>query len=470
MDDQGQQGGRPPAGTAPAPAMGGTTRGAPLRRAATVTAVTFLALLVAAGLRSAPGLLLVPLQFHFGWSLASLSFTAAVGIFFYGLAGPFAASLMLSFGIRRTMIAGLVLMATGTFASLWMSREWHYLLSWGVVSGIGSGAVAPVLGAAVVNRWFAQRKGLVMGLLSASTATGALVFLPVLAWLTREGQWQPLVWVVGGACVALIPLALALVPERPADVGTVRYGERPARPRSPGAPRVSAGDTGTGDTGTGDTVAEKGGAEKARSLSALAVLARAVRVPTFWLLAGTFFVCGLTTNGLVGTHMVAFCGDHGIAAVAAAGLLSTMGFFDLIGTTASGWLTDRYDPRRLLCVYYGVRGLSLLALPFLDMGAFSLGLFAVFYGLDWVATVPPTVALTNRAFGEREAPIVFGWVVVGHQLGAATAAFGGGLIRQDWGSYAPAFWVAGAFAVLAGLAALKLPALRAEPGPGLAAA
>lgn len=418
---------------------------ATVRHAATVTAVTFLALLVAAGLRSAPGLLLVPLQFHFGWSLANLSFTAALGILFYGLVGPFAATLMLSFGIRRTMVAGLALMAAGTFASLWMTQSWQYLLSWGVVSGIGSGAVAPVLGAAVVNRWFARRQGLIMGLLSASTATGALIFLPVLAWLTREGQWQPLVWAVSGACLALVPLVLLLVPERPSDVGATRFGEKPGV--VPPRPAAGAGHPG----------------------AAFAVLARAARVPTFWLLAGTFFVCGLTTNGLVGTHLVAFCGDHGIGAVAAAGLLSTMGFFDLIGTTASGWLTDRMDPRRLLFVYYGVRGLALLALPFLDLGPVSLGAFAIFYGLDWVATVPPTVALANRAFGEREAPVVFGWVVVAHQLGAACAAYGGGLIRQILGSYAPAFWLAGAFAVLAAFAALRLPGAAPRP-QGLAGA
>lgn len=395
-------------------------------RAILVAAVTFFSLLVAAGVRSAPGVMLVPLQMHFGWDRATISFTAALGIFLYGLVGPFAAALMLSFGIRRTMITGLLLMALGTLASQWMTQSWQYLVSWGVVSGVGSGAIASVLGAAVVNRWFATRQGLVMGLLSASTATGALIFLPFLAWLTRQGEWRPVVLAVGIACLALVPLVALLVPEHPKDAGTTRYGESPDAPPPPHRP--------------------------ASITLALSALARASREPVFWLLFGTFFVCGLTTNGLVGTHLIAYCSDHGIASVAAAGLLSTMGLFDLIGTTLSGWLTDRYDPRRLLCIYYGVRGLSLIALPFLNFGPLSLGVFAVFYGLDWIATVPPTLAIANRSFGPREAPIIFGWVGVGHQLGAACAAYGGGLVRQVAGSYQPAFFIAGVFGVIAAVA------------------
>ncbi|WP_051146333.1 MFS transporter, partial [Novosphingobium sp. B-7] len=266
-----------------------------------IVAATFLALLVSAGLRATPGVLMVPLQVNFGWDRATISFAAAIGIFLYGLVGPFAAALMVSFGIRRTMLAGLMLMSLATFASLWMRLPWHYVLTWGVLSGIGSGAVASVLGAAVVNRWFATRQGLVMGLLSASTATGALIFLPLLAWLSRDGAWRPVVLAVSLVCLALVPLVALVMPEHPADIGTRRFGEGPDSPPPP-APR------------------------QARTAGlALSVLVRAVRQPMFWLLFGTFFVCGLTTNGLVGTHMIAFCGDHGIAPVAAAGLLSTMG-------------------------------------------------------------------------------------------------------------------------------------------------
>jgi MFS family permease len=322
------------------------------------------------------------------------------------------------------MLGGLAIMSASTLASLWMTEPWHYILTWGVLSGVGSGAVASVLGAAVVNRWFATRQGLVMGLLSASTATGALVFLPVLAWLSSTGAWRPVVIAVSIGCAALVPLVLWLVPERPSDVGTQRFGET-----TESTPPVVKG--------------------AATPMLAFEALFRAARMPTFWLLFGTFLVCGLTTNGLVGTHMIAFCADHGIAPVAAAGLLSMMGLFDLVGTTASGWLTDRYDPRKLLMVYYGVRGLSLIALPFLDFSATSLTIFAIFYGLDWIATVPPTAKLANQAFGERDAPIIFGWVLVGHQIGAAIAAFGAGAIREAAGSYTPAFVIAGLFGLLA---------------------
>jgi sugar phosphate permease len=395
------------------------------QRAIAVLAITFFALLVSAGVRSAPAVLMVPLTVHFGWDRATISATSAVGIVLYGLVGPFAAALMMSFGIRRTMAAGLLLMGLATLASQAMSQSWHYLLTWGVLSGLGSGAVASVLGAAVVARWFATRQGLAMGVLSASTATGSLIFLPILAWLTSTGAWLPVVRVVGVACLVLVPLVLWLVPEFPGDVGARRFGEDHAPP----APvRVAASD--------------------ALGL-AFSALGRATQVPMFWMLFGTFFVCGLTTNGLVGTHLIAFCGDHGIAPVAAAGLLSTMGLFDLFGTTASGWLTDRYDPRRLLVFYYGLRGISLIVLPFCNFGPASLAVFAVFYGLDWIATVPPTVALATRTFGARDAPVVFGWVNVGHQLGAATAAFGAGLVRQEWGSYDPAFVIAGMFGVVA---------------------
>ncbi len=397
------------------------------QRAIGVLGITFLALLVSAGVRSAPSVLMVPLNLHFGWDRATISATSALGIVLYGLVGPFAAALMMSVGIRRTMAGGLLLMGLATLASQWMSHSWHYMVTWGVLSGLGSGAVANVLGAAVVARWFGKRQGLAMGVLAASTATGSLIFLPVLAWLTSAGAWLPVVRVVGTVCLILVPLVLWLVPEHPGDVGARRFGEN----HDAAAPVAMP-------------------ARDALGL-AFGALARATQVPMFWLLFGTFFVCGLTTNGLVGTHLIAFCGDHGIAPLAAAGLLSTMGLFDLVGTTASGWLTDRYDPRKLLVAYYGLRGLSLIALPFCNFGAGSLALFAVFYGLDWIATVPPTVALATRSFGAREAPVVFGWVNVGHQLGAATAAFGAGLVRQEFGSYNPAFVIAGMFGVAAGL-------------------
>jgi MFS family permease len=405
-----------------------------------VTGVTFIALLVSAGLRATPGVLMVPLRLYFGWDVATLSLSAAVGIFLYGLVGPFAAALMQTVGIRRTMMGGLALMGAATLASLAMTAPWQYVLSWGVLSGLGTGAVASVLGAAVVNRWFAARQGLVMGLLSASTATGALVFLPLLAWLAAHQGWRAAVGAVSVACLVLVPVVALLVPEHPAEVGAPRFGEAAPAPPPPA-----------------------GGAGQALGL-AFAVLRRAARTPVFWLLFGSFSVCGLTTNGLVGTHLIAFCSARGMAPVAAAGLLSLMGLFDLIGTTASGWLTDRYDPRLLLVLYYGLRGLALMALPALPFDGPSLTLFALFYGLDWIATVPPTVRLASRFFGEREGPVVFGWVQTGHQIGAALGALGGGLMEGATGSYAPAFVGAGAAAGLAALILLASPRL-SRPHP-----
>lgn len=398
-----------------------------------VIALTFLALLVSAGLRSAPGVMMQPLQLAFGWDRSVVSLSAAIGIFLYGLVGPFAAALLQAAGIRRTMMAGLTLMALSTLASLWMTQPWQYLLSWGVFSGLGTGVVALTLGSAIVNRWFAQRQGLVMGLLSASMATGSLIFIPAMAWMAGDVRWDRVALAIGIASALLIPVVGLLMPERPADRGVGRYGEAADAPAAHTAVRGAAD-----------------------PWLAITTLRRGMRQPMFWLLAGSFFVCGLTTNGLIGTHFIAYCGDRGIAPVQAAGLLSMMGFFDLIGTTLSGWLTDRYDPRRLLFVYYGVRGLSLVALPFIAFDGVSLTLFAIFYGLDWVATVPPTAKLSNLYFGERDAPIMLGWIFVGHQIGAATAAFTAGLVRQEVGTYQPALIAAGVMGVLAGGAMLAL--------------
>lgn len=411
------------------------------RYAFVVVAVIFLSLLVSAGLRSTPSVLLVPLEESFGWSRSSISFAAALGIFLYGLVGPFAAAAMEHFGLRRVLIGALSLMAVSSAASAYMTEPWHLLLSWGVFSGISSGAVAIVLGATVVNRWFSAHRGLVMGLLTASAATGTLVFLPALAALASSGDWTRVVWAVAAAAAALVPLAWWLVPDRPAQVGLVPYGSDPASPPAPTAPR------------TGMIAATFG------------ALGRAARTRTFWFLFATFFICGFTTNGLVGTHLIALCGDHGMPEVQAAGLLALMGVFDLVGTTASGWLTDRYDPRKLLFVYYGLRGLSLIYLPYSDFSFYSLSIFAIFFGLDWIATVPPTLRLTTEAFGERDASIVFGWIVAGHQLGAASAAWMAGFVRQSQGSYLTAFVLAGMTGIVAAFIALMIGRRRIATAP-----
>lgn len=418
----------------------------PFRRAGqkyafVVVAVIFLSLLVSAGLRSSPSVLLVPLEEAFGWSRSTISFSAALGIFLYGMVGPFAAAAMERFGLRRVLIGALALMAASSAASAYMTQPWHLLMTWGVFSGIGSGAVAVVLGATVVNRWFARHRGVMMGLLTASSATGTLVFLPVLAALASSGDWTRVVWTVAGAAAALVPLAWWLVPDRPASVGLTPFGSDPHAAPIAAAPR------------TGLLAATFG------------ALARASRTRTFWFLFATFFVCGFTTNGLVGTHLIALCGDHGMPEVQAAGLLALMGIFDLIGTTASGWLTDRYDPRKLLFAYYGLRGLSLIYLPYSDFSFYSLSIFAIFFGLDWIATVPPTLRLTTEAFGERDASIVFGWIVAGHQLGAASAAWMAGAIRESQGSYLMAFVISGTTGLAAAVIALMIGRKRAQPLP-----
>ena len=414
------------------------------RYAFVVVGVIFLCLLIAAGLRSAPAVMMLPLEESFGWRRDVVSLAAAVGIFLYGMTGPFAAALMERIGLRRTLLASLVVMSASTALSLLMTKPWHLLITWGVFSGIGSGAVATVLGATIVNRWFKTNRGLMMGLMSASSATGLLVFLPLLAALAQSGGWKPVAIAISIATACLLPLVWLLVPERPASIGMVRYGAE--LDDVPPVPPASQGNF------------------LAHTLN---TLRRAARTRVFWYLFATFFVCGFTTNGLVGTHLIAFCGDMGIGEVQAAGLLSMMGIFDLIGTTLSGWLTDRYDPRKLLGVYYGIRGLSLIYLPYSGFSATSLIIFAVLYGLDWIATVPPTLRLANEAFGDRSGPIVFGWIVAGHQVGAATAAFFGGTMRELQGNYELAFLIAGMTAIAAACLSLLIntsrPAFDPEP-------
>ncbi len=404
-----------------------------------VIGIIFLVLLIAAARASTPGVLILPLEQSFGWRRDVISLAAAISICLYGLAGPFAAALMDSIGIRRTVLGVLVAMAGATAASTWMTEPWHLIVTWGVIAGTASGGAAMVLGATVVNRWFTTNRGLVMGLLTASTATGTLIFLPLLASLVQTGGWQPAVWTVAIALAALIPLVYFFVPERPADIGLIPYGATTATNSVPPHPAP------------------------AQNLfaSAFGSLARASKTRAFWYLFGTFFICGFTTNGLVGTHMIALCGDRGISEVQAAGLLAMMGVFDLIGTTLSGWLTDRFDPRKLLFIYYALRGLSLIYLPYSDFSLYSLSIFAMFYGLDWIATVPPTLKITNDVFGDREAPKIFGWIFTGHQLGAASAAFFAGYVRETQGDYFNAFIIAGCTGLLAAGLSLLISRRRA---------
>lgn len=398
-----------------------------------VVAVIFVVLLAAAGLRSTPGVLMVPWEQAFGWSRWAISFAAACGVFLFGLTGPFSAAAMQRFGIRATVIAALVMMSLSSFASLFMTQAWHLIVTWGLVSGIGSGCITNVLSATIVNRWFVTNRGLVMGLFAATTSTGTLVFIPALSAIAQAGGWQPVVLCVALAMVVLIPVVYFLLPEWPGDVGQTPFGGT-----SLVAPALA-----DAPPGHPTEIRESGNPLKT-------ALDEGARNRDFWLLSTTFFICGFTTNGLVGTHMIALCHDYGMAAVTASSLLAIMGLFDLVGTTASGALTDRYDPRKLLFAYYGLRGLSLIYLPFADFTFFGLSLFAVLYGLDWIATVPPTLAIANKSFDMRKAPILFGLISASHQIGAASAAFlagavngGAGLSEQPGGLPSRSLPVAG---------------------------
>jgi len=413
------------------------------RYAWVVVGAVFVVLMVSAGARSMPGVLLVPLETDLHWDRSTISFAVAVGIALYGLMGPFAAALIQRFGLRRVVAGSLALLACTCVLSTRVTAPWQLVMTWGVLSGLATGAIAIVMAATVAGQWFHSNRGLALGLLTASVQTGQLVFLPVLATTAENAGWRMASLVVAAVALAAIPVFLLLVPERPAAVGLAPLGATAI-----------------------DQTKQQTGNPLGR---AFAVLGRAVRVPRFWLLAGSFFVCGLSTNGLIGTHMIALCQDHGLPEVRAAWLLAAMGIFDLIGTTASGWLSDRYNNWALLGWYYGLRGLALLFLPFSDFGFGQLAVFAVFYGLDWIATVPPTVRLATEAFGERDGPVVYGWIGTGHQLGAAAAAFGAGLIRTEFDSYLMALVVAGLACVVAALTLAGAAMANRPPAPAVAA-
>ncbi|MFI6758994.1 MFS transporter [Micromonospora sp. NPDC050417] len=405
-----------------------------------VAAVAFVALVGAAGFRATPSVLLHPLHEEFGWPLATISTAVSVNLILYGLTAPFAAALMERFGIRRVVVAALLLVSAGSGLTVFMTASWQLLATWGVLVGLGTGSMALAFVATVTGRWFVKRRGLVTGVLTAGGAAGQLVFLPVLANLVQAYDWKVAALVVAGAALLVVPLVVIFLREHPADLGMPAYGGTEVIRPQPvtGGPNAAA-----------------------RALSGLRM---AARTRPFWLLAGGFAICGATTNGLVGTHFIPAAHDHGVAETTAAGLLALVGLFDIVGTIASGWLTDRVDSRLLLGAYYALRGLSLLVLPslFADVTGPTMLVFIVFYGLDWVATVPPTAVLCREYFGDR-GPVVFGWVFASHQIGAAVAAAGAGLIRDRLGEYNLAWYIAGGLAI--GAAAFSLMLRRREPEP-----
>lgn len=409
-----------------------------------VASVTFLTMLVMAGAVGAPGVFIQPLQHEFGWQTADISSALAIRFVLFGLMGPFAAVFMNYFGMRRVILTALTLVVCGFGLSLTvMNQFWQLVFFWGVMVGLGTGLTAMVLGATVATRWFSARRGLIIGLLAASSATGQLVFLPLLAKLTESYGWRAALTFICLMLVVAAVAVIALMRDRPSDLGLPLYGET-----------------------------EVAAADKTTSRNLVQMLLEPLRTlrdvsgsMTFWILFATFFICGATTAGLIQTHFVSMCGDFGLAATSAAGMLALMGVFDFIGTVGSGWLSDRYDNRILLFFYYGLRGVSLMILPFTDFAVSGLSIFAVLYGLDWIATVPPTIKIIASTFGVQRANVIFGWIFAAHQLGAAFAAYGAGLIRTLLATYTPSFFIAGLLCFIAALIALAIskPARSGRP-------
>ena len=399
-----------------------------------IAAVTFIAMLTTSAALGLPGAMLQPLSKEFGWTTEQLSSVFAVRFALFGLLGPFAAVFISRYGLRRVMMSASLFIALAMVLATQVTQLWQLFVLWGLVLGCGTGLTALVLGAMVANRWFTARRGLVVGLLAASTATGQLIFLPVAAWLIENAGWRYAVIPVFLACVLVAALVFLFMQDAPRTLGLRPYGEPAGNP----------------------TPADAGPAVPMSLFGPFTVLAKAVHNRTFWILAGSFFICGLSTNGLVQTHFISLCGDNGLAAVPAAGVLSMMGLFDLVGTTLSGYLSDRYDNRKLLFWYYALRGLSLFWLPYSTFTLYGLSTFALFYGLDWIATVPPTVKLAGQAFGKEQAGLIFGWVFAAHQLGAAVAAYGAGLTRTLLLTYNPALFAAGAACLVAAGAVLAI--------------
>jgi MFS family permease len=407
-----------------------TTRRPRIHWAWIVAATSFVAILGAAGFRSVPGVMMMPLHDEFGWSHGTVGLAMSVNMTLYGLTAPFAAALMDRFGVRPVLATALVLISAGSAVSVTMTTSWQLVLLWGVLVGVGTGAISMGFVATVATRWFEARRGLVTGVLTAASATGQLIFLPIVAQVTAHHGWRWASLLVAAAALAVVPLVLVFMRNHPADRGLLAYGASEA------------------------TVAEVPAGTFRAAFDGLRI---GLRVPAFWLLAGSFAICGMTTNGLIGTHFIPAANDHGMPTTVAAGLLATIGIMDVAGTVFSGWLTDRVDPRLLLVVYYTGRGVSLVLLPSLlsPHAEPSTWVFIIFYGLDWVATVPPTIVLCRRYFGART-PVVFGWVFASHQLGAAVAAAGAGWLRDQQGSYDLAFYLASGLCGVAAVLCLNV--------------
>jgi MFS family permease len=396
-------------------------------------AVTFVTLMATAGFRSAPSVLIVPLEDAFGWSRSDISLAVAINVLLFGLVSPFAAALMEKFGIRKVVISALTTVSFGAFLTIFIQAPWQLIATWGVIVGVGTGSMALVFAATVANRWFVAKRGLVTGLLTAASATGQLIFLPGLSHLAQTYGWKSVSLTVASFALLVVPFVFFFLRDKPADLGLLPYGA-PTDWQPPAKSELSA------------------------VALAMDTLIQSSKRKDFWYLFGSFFVCGLSTSGLIGTHFIPAAHDHGMPTTLAASLLAMVGVFDVIGTVFSGWLTDRYDPRKLLFFYFGLRGLSLFLLPSILFSSIhpSTLVFVIFYGLDWVATVPPTIMLCRAVLGPQRASVVYGWVFVGHQIGGAVAAFGAALLRVQIGDYAVAFYISGALCIVTSYFVLQI--------------
>jgi len=395
--------------------------------------VTFLTLVTAAGFRSASSVLIIPLEDAFGWGREQISLAIAINVLVYGMVAPFAAALMERFGIRRVVMSALTAVSIGSVLTMFMSAPWQLIVLWGFVVGASTGSLALVFAATVANRWFVKKRGIVIGVLTASSATGQLIFLPGLSYMAKASGWQSVSSTIAIVSIALVPIIWLFLKEKPADAGVLPYGA----PDNWIAPEKNSMNAGA---------------------LAIDTLRQASKQKDFWYLVGSFFVCGLSTSGLIGTHFIPAAHDHGMGTTVAASLLALVGVFDLVGTIASGWLTDRYDPRKLLFFYYGLRGLSLFLLPSILFASVhpSTLVFVIFYGLDWVATVPPTIMLCMTILGPERATVIYGWVFAAHQVGGSIAAFGAAVLRVHFGDYAIAFYISGLMCLITSYFVLQI--------------
>jgi MFS family permease len=406
-----------------------------------IAAITFATLFATSGFRSAPSVLILPLEDDFGWSRDVISLAVAINVLLYGLTAPFAAALMERFTVRKVVMAALTTVGTGALLTIFMTKSWHLMLLWGVIVGVGTGSMALVFAATIANRWFIKKRGLVIGILTAAAASGQLVFLPGLSKLAENPGWRASSLVIALGAYLMVPIIYFFLKEDPQSFNLKPYGAE----ENWVPPQL-----------------QKGNAAR----NAINALRDASKVKNFWYLVGSFFVCGLSTSGLIGTHFIPAAHDHGMMQVTAASLLALIGVFDVIGTIFSGILTDRIDPRKLLFFYYLFRGLSLFLLPsilFSSVHPTTL-VFIIFYGLDWVATVPPTVMLCRQVLKPEQGAVIYGWVFAAHQVGGSIAAFGAAVLRIKFGDYAIAFYITGLLCVITSYFVLKISNVKTSSG------